>query len=66
MQRRVAADEGNAYDPDDYLSPEAVAGVVAAAVAAPPDVDLTEVVVYPARRGRTATPPTSRRQRRAR
>jgi NADP-dependent 3-hydroxy acid dehydrogenase YdfG len=66
MQRRVAADEGTAYDADDYLSPEAVARVVAAAVGAPPDVDLTEVVVYPARPTRPTEPPTSPPPRRAR
>lgn len=45
MQRRVREDEGGPYRPNDYLPPGSVAAAVLAAVQAPADSQLTEIVV---------------------
>lgn len=59
MQRRVRAHEGGRFEPDRYLAPESVAGVVAAVLSSPDDTHVTEVVVHPALGdGRTAPPTT--------
>jgi len=47
MQRAVRAAEGGEFRVADYLTPEAVAAVVASAVAAPPDAQVTDVMVRP-------------------
>jgi NADP-dependent 3-hydroxy acid dehydrogenase YdfG len=47
MQEGLAAYEGKDYDPSQYLSPEAVAKVVADAVNAPRDAHIHEVIVRP-------------------
>lgn len=47
MQRGVRAAEGGDYEPERYLRPESVADAVLAAVAAPDDAHLTEVVLRP-------------------
>jgi NADP-dependent 3-hydroxy acid dehydrogenase YdfG len=47
MQEGLVAYEGKDYDPSRYLSPEAVAKVVADAVNAPPDAHIHEVIVRP-------------------
>lgn len=47
MQRKIIADEGRDYDPDEFLRPESVAAAVLAAVHAGPDAHLTEVVIRP-------------------
>lgn len=45
MQRRVREDENGPYVPSEYLAPESVAAAVLAAVQAPVDAQLTEIVV---------------------
>lgn len=45
MQRKVRQDENGPYREGDYLAPESVASAVLAAVTAPADSQLTEVVV---------------------
>lgn len=47
MQRDLVAFEGGEYDPDRFLRPETVAGVVANVVATPPDGHVHEVVLRP-------------------
>jgi NADP-dependent 3-hydroxy acid dehydrogenase YdfG len=47
MQEGLVAYEGKDYDPSRYLSPEAVAQVVADAVHAPRDAHIHEVIVRP-------------------
>lgn len=47
MQEGLVAYEGKDYDPSKYLSPEAVAKVVADAVNAPRDAHIHEVIVRP-------------------
>lgn len=47
MQRGVRRQEGGDYEPHRYLKAESVAKAVVAAVTAPPDAHLTEVVVRP-------------------
>ena len=47
MQEGLVAYEGKDYDPSQYLSPEAVAQVVADAVNAPRDAHIHEVIVRP-------------------
>lgn len=49
MQRGVVAHEGGTYQPEAYLRPESVAGAVCFAVAAPPDADVVELSLRPAR-----------------
>lgn len=51
MQRRVVAQEGRAYRPENYLRTESVAGAVLLAVTAPDDAALTELVLRPAADG---------------
>lgn len=50
MQRAVRAAEGQEYDPSRYLAPRTVAGAVRAALAAPADGHLTELVLRPSAR----------------
>lgn len=47
MQRQVRAAEGGDYDPDDYLSAQAVATVVLAALDAPQGAEVTELTIRP-------------------
>ena len=47
--RDLVAYEGREYGPAQFLQPETVAQVVAEAVNAPPDADIHEVIVRPAR-----------------
>jgi NADP-dependent 3-hydroxy acid dehydrogenase YdfG len=47
MQHELVAFEGGEYDAAHFLRPETVAGVVANAVATPPDGDLHEIVLRP-------------------
>lgn len=47
MQRDLVAFEGRDYEPDRFLRPDTVAGVVANVVAAPPDAHVHEVVIRP-------------------
>ncbi|MFI7532852.1 SDR family oxidoreductase [Streptosporangium sp. NPDC049376] len=47
MQRGVREQEGAAYEPDRYLTPESVARVVLTAVSATPDAHVTEITVRP-------------------
>lgn len=47
MQRDLVAYEGRDYDPNRFLRAETVAGLVAAAVTAPPDGHVHEIVVRP-------------------
>ncbi|ORX04142.1 SDR family oxidoreductase [Mycolicibacillus trivialis] len=47
MQRGLVAYEGGEYDPARFLRPETVAGLVADAVATPPDGHVHEIVVRP-------------------
>jgi NADP-dependent 3-hydroxy acid dehydrogenase YdfG len=47
MQEDLIAYEGREYRPEQFLSPETVAAVVAQAVAAPPDAHVHEVIVRP-------------------
>ncbi|MGH3594516.1 MAG: SDR family NAD(P)-dependent oxidoreductase, partial [Mycobacterium sp.] len=47
MQRALVAFEGGEYDPDRFLRPDTVAGVVAGVVATPRDGHVHEVVVRP-------------------
>jgi len=48
MQQKVRVHEGGAFQPEEYLAPEAVAHAVLAAVQAPVDSQLTGIVVTPA------------------
>ncbi len=48
MQRDVRRMEGGAYDPDAYLTPEAVAAWIVHALDAPAGVDVPDVSVRPA------------------
>jgi len=50
MQRRVRAAESGDYEPRRYLAPETVARAVLAAVTAPDDGHVTELVLRPAAR----------------
>jgi NADP-dependent 3-hydroxy acid dehydrogenase YdfG len=50
MQRQVRMAEGGEFEPDQYMTPESVAGAVISAVTAPPDAQVTEIVVRPAMR----------------
>lgn len=47
MQRQVRDAEGGAFEADKYLAPESVARAVLAALNAPPDAHLTEIVIHP-------------------
>jgi NADP-dependent 3-hydroxy acid dehydrogenase YdfG len=47
MQEGLVAYEGREYDPSHFLSPETVAKVTAAAINAPPDAQINEVIVRP-------------------
>ena len=47
MQEGLIAYEGRDYDPEQFLSPETVAKVIADAVNAPPDAHIHEVIVRP-------------------
>ncbi|NUR85422.1 MAG: SDR family oxidoreductase [Nonomuraea sp.] len=47
MQRSVREQEGGAYEPDKYLTPETVARAVLAALNAGPDAHLTELTLRP-------------------
>jgi NADP-dependent 3-hydroxy acid dehydrogenase YdfG len=47
MQRALVSFEGGNYEPDRFLRPDTVAGVVAQVVATPPDGHLHEVVLRP-------------------
>ncbi|MFC5180600.1 SDR family oxidoreductase [Actinomadura harenae] len=47
MQRRVRAQEGVAYDPSDFASPETMARTVVAALETPHDAEITEIVARP-------------------
>jgi len=47
MQRGIRAVEGGEYRPEIYLQPDSVAAQVVAAVRAPRDAHLTEIVVRP-------------------
>ena len=47
MQEGLIAYEGRDYDPQQFLSPETVAKVIADAVNAPPDAHIHEVIVRP-------------------
>ncbi|GAA2859896.1 SDR family oxidoreductase [Streptosporangium fragile] len=47
MQRGLRAQEGGDYEPENYLDPDSVARVVAAAVTATPDAHVTEITVRP-------------------
>jgi NADP-dependent 3-hydroxy acid dehydrogenase YdfG len=49
MQRELVAFEGGEYDPIKFLRPDTVAQVVANVVATPPDGQVHEVVIRPAR-----------------
>ena len=48
MQRALRGQEGGAYEPERYLRPETVAGVIAQILATPPDAVITEVTLRPA------------------
>ena len=48
MQRALRAQEGGPYQPERYLRPETVAGVIAQVLATPPDAVITEVTIRPA------------------
>ncbi len=47
MQRELVSFEGDEYDPDRFLRPDTVAGVVAQVVGTPPDGHVHEVVLRP-------------------
>jgi NADP-dependent 3-hydroxy acid dehydrogenase YdfG len=47
MQEGLVAYEGREYDPSHFLSPATVAKVTAAAINAPPDAQINEVIVRP-------------------
>jgi len=47
MQEDLVAYEGRDYAPEQFLAPESVAAMVAAAIAAPPDAHVHELVVRP-------------------
>lgn len=47
MQEGLVAYEGREYKPEQFLSPETVANVIADAVNAPPDAHIHEVIVRP-------------------
>ncbi|MFC4912402.1 SDR family oxidoreductase [Actinomadura gamaensis] len=47
MQRRIRTQEGAAYDPSDFASPESMARTVVAALETPRDAEVTEVTVRP-------------------
>ncbi|MGW5387732.1 SDR family oxidoreductase [Nocardia sp. NPDC003963] len=47
MQRAIVADEGRAYDPDQFLRPETVARVIRTAIETPADAHPTEIVLRP-------------------
>jgi short-subunit dehydrogenase len=49
MQQALRAQEGEPYEPERYLRPETVAGVIAQVLATPPDAVITEVTLSPAR-----------------
>lgn len=45
MQQALRRQEGGAYEPERYLRPETVAGVIAQVLATPPDAVITEVTL---------------------
>jgi len=47
MQEDLIAYEGREYRPEQFLSPETVATIVAQVVTAPPDAHVQEVIVRP-------------------
>ena len=47
MQRALVSFEGGEYDPDRFLRPDTVAGLVARVLATPPDGHVHEVVLRP-------------------
>lgn len=47
MQRNVRAQEGGAFEPEEYLRPESVAEPIVSAVRASTDAHLTEIVIRP-------------------
>ncbi|MGO4615289.1 SDR family oxidoreductase [Nocardia sp. 2YAB30] len=47
MQRQIVADEGREYEPEEFLTPETVAGTVRAAIDTPRDGHPTEIVLRP-------------------
>jgi|SRR5690606_966942 len=47
MQRKVRQDERGRFEPNEYLSPDAVAEAILAAVLAPAGSQLTEIVITP-------------------
>ncbi|WP_327110882.1 SDR family oxidoreductase [Nocardia sp. NBC_01730] len=47
MQRQIVADEGREYEPEEFLTPETVAGAVRAAIDTPRDGHPTEIVLRP-------------------
>lgn len=47
MQRELRAQEGGAYEPEQYLQPESVARPVVSAVQATADAHLTEIILRP-------------------
>jgi NADP-dependent 3-hydroxy acid dehydrogenase YdfG len=48
MQRTLREQEGGAYEPERYLRPETVAGVIAQILSTPADAVITEVTLRPA------------------
>ncbi len=48
MQQALREQEGEPYEPERYLRPETVAGVIAQVLATPPDAVITEVTLRPA------------------
>jgi NADP-dependent 3-hydroxy acid dehydrogenase YdfG len=47
MQRAIVADEGRAYEPDQFLRPETVARAIRTAIDTPRDAHPTEIVLRP-------------------
>jgi short-subunit dehydrogenase len=47
MQEKVHAQEGKAYDPEDWIRPESVATAVLSAMDLPRDAEMTDVTVRP-------------------
>jgi NADP-dependent 3-hydroxy acid dehydrogenase YdfG len=47
MQREIIAGEGREYQPEQFLTPETVAGTVRAAIDTPRDGHPTEIVLRP-------------------
>jgi NADP-dependent 3-hydroxy acid dehydrogenase YdfG len=64
MQRAVVAHEGGEYDGSRFLRPESVARAVHLAITTPPDADVTELSIRPARADSSSpSTPTSGRER---